>query len=185
MEYGYFHHPTTAEFIGTAEDDATNKDQKALCGQRSANNGSAEIEPSPLPEDGWKDDIRVFFPTDLTRPHDTMIEVTGTIGIKRKIDGLESYFYYAANRLDERPDGNVDSVLVSPEFPKFEKYFSPAFAQSYSKLPILGGEGEIAFHVFGKPDDNWQAVQAYYRFEDRNGNVLAVIPMPLFQEVGR
>ena len=187
LEYGYHHDLTTAEFLGTADDEMVNKSDKNECAQQNATGkGPAKIEANPLPKKGWKDKIHVFFPTDVKKPRDTMIEVNGEIGIASKEDGYLSYFDYTAKRLDGRPDGDVNSVLMSSVFPDQDKYFSPRFVEGTKKPPlILGSKGSVDFQIFGKPDDSWQAVPAYYRFEDKDGNVLAQIPLPLFQEVGR
>jgi len=179
------HEFTSAEFLGTADDEAENNANKDKCTKSVTEKGSAKILQKPLPENGWTDDIRVFFPTDVKRPYETMIEVSGAIGISGKSDGYVSFFNYIANRLPGRTAGDVDAVVVSPVFPDTGGYFSSAFAQEHQKAPTLGPKGEIGFHIFGKPYDNWRAVRAYYRFEALDGTVLAQIPLPLFQEVGR
>jgi hypothetical protein len=183
LEYGFKHDATSAEFLGTADDETANKGNKEQCGETVTETGPSKIQSNSLPKNGWKDEIRVFFPTDVNKPRDTMIEVTGEIGIYNNSDGYQSFFDYTAKRLDDRPDGDVDSVIVSPVFPN-GKYFSARFAVANTKPLILGSKGAINFQIFGKPYNNWQAVQAYYLFEAKDGNVLAQIPLPLFQEVG-
>lgn len=168
---------TKAQFLGTAQDEASNKAEK--CGPGSAK--SAIMERGALPTGGWASKLRIFFPTDIKDPSNSMIEVNGKIGIEIKDGGYTSFMTYYARPYKGRLKGDVQSVSIEPYFPDKAKPLIEDYLRDVGNHRILGEKGEINFSVSGNPEGYWTAVPAYYQFVSRDGAVLATTPIPLFK----
>jgi hypothetical protein len=177
IKYGNLGDRTPAQFMGSkADEDANTKGNYCQTGSEDAKQSVAE---NGIPADGWRDQVRVFFPSNPENPHDTMLEVTGVIGIEPKGDSFESFFSYQANQYKGRTEGNPEGISVRPVFPYAGDFFIKAFSENNNPFKAMGREGDIRWMV-KDPKPSWAPVPAYYEFVDRENRVLGSIPMPLF-----
>lgn len=185
IEYGNLGEITKADFIGTT-DDQHNNGNIPKCGQTYSETTRIEPVKKSLPANGWFDEIRIFFPSDLSNPHDTMLEVSGKIGLKvnGNGDGYTSFFDYEAKQYKDRPKGEIDQVSIQPFFPLRGEVFSAAFLSSNKEQATsLSKSGQITFNVEGSTNQKWRVVDALYEFRDKQDRVLAAIPIPLFENI--
>ncbi|QKD16300.1 hypothetical protein [Mesorhizobium sp. NZP2077] len=181
IKFGNLNNYTPAQFMGSAADEAENAHSNGCAGL--APSGGDTIEGAFL-TDGWSDNVRVFFPSDPDNPHDTMLELTGTIGLTNVGEGnYESFFKYRAARYKDRPDGQPGDVTVTPVFPYDREKFFSAYYNTNKEAARLGSDGNITFKVDAL-SAIWRPVPAYYEFRDRQNRVLGAIPMPLLGTAG-
>ncbi|MER8946538.1 MULTISPECIES: hypothetical protein [unclassified Mesorhizobium] len=182
LQYGGLQETVFADFLGTAEDNDRNK--MGDCEHQAAEYKEASAGVQGLPSEGYSDQVVVYFPSDVNKPRDTMLELTGQIGLSVDGDVYRSYFKYFVQRLEGRPDGKIENVRVEPRFPVGGDFFHPAFVKFNENGPVqLTEKGSIDFLVSGSRESNWRSVEAYYQFLDTESRVLAVVPIPLLQEV--
>lgn len=128
----------------------------------------------------------MYFPSDFSNPYDTMLELTGKVGFSVSDGVYNSFFNYFVQPLEGRTKGQIGDVRVEPYFPVAGEAFLAAYSKFNESGPkALDKEGSIAFQVPGEPENNWRAVEAYYQFIDREDRVVALVPMPLLQDVGK
>jgi hypothetical protein len=183
LKYGPSHAPTIAQFLGTADEDERNKADSG-CTQRPTSVQLKDVGAGGLPNEPYVDNIRIFFPSDPSRPRETMLEVTGRVGIEPAGESYTSFLEYYAHRYKDRPDGKIEDVLVQPGFPVSSKTFMEAYSASNKPTYQLQEKDRITFMVSGNADHNWRSVRAFYLFMNRDHKVLAAIPMPLLEDVG-
>ncbi|MER9663337.1 hypothetical protein [Mesorhizobium sp. M0134] len=186
IQYGNLGERTPAEFMGTADDEERNGKEGNCAPATQVGN---EPQGTDLPPDGWQDDVRVFFPSDPDDPHDTMLEVTGKIGIAPIPGGVtgggfQSFFAYSAKQYEGRKLGKVEDVTVTPVFPIKSDFFAAAFFKENKEATGLSRDGSISFDVLAPFSNAWRPAPAFYEFRDKHGRVLGAIPMPLFQSSG-
>jgi hypothetical protein len=100
-----------------------------------------------IPEGGYRDQVRVFFPSNPDKPRETMLEVNGVVGIDA-IDGIfQSFFSYSAQKYKGRPDGNPDNIRVRPRFVTTPESYYKAFLENNEEVTPLGSKGDIVFKI--------------------------------------
>lgn len=179
LQFGQLGEMTKAEFLGTGEDEEENGDGD--CKRQAAENWI--LNAAALPDKGYADDIVVYFPSDSKDPRNTMLELRGKIGIMPKGSTYQSFFHYQVNRLAGREKGNISDVRVEPFFPGKAEFAYSFYKESigdFSKL--LKPADNITFNVIGEFSDQWRVVEAYYKFIDRNNEVVAFVSLPLLLE---
>ncbi|TJU82968.1 MAG: hypothetical protein E5Y15_14895 [Mesorhizobium sp.] len=182
LQYGSLGEMTTAEFLGTVEDEERNR--SGDCTAQAAAVSEAKVVPSGLPPEGYADEVHVFFPSDVSNPHETMLELFGKVGIQVDGAAYSSFFSYGVRQLEGRAEGRVEDVRVEPYFPEASEQFASSFIKSNgSMIQALSSDGEISFDITGVKENAWRTVEAYYQFVDMGNNVVARIPMPLLQDV--
>lgn len=183
LKYGSSQAPTIAQFLGTADDEQRNK-QDSGCSQKPTSVQLKAVGAGRLPKESYVDKIRIFFPSDPSRPRETMLEITGKVGIEPEGQSYTSFLEYYAHRYKNRPDGKIDDVLVQPGFPVSTKTFMEAYSTSNKPVYPLREKDRITFTVSGAANHNWRSVRAFYIFMNRDHKVLAAVPMPLLEDVG-
>ncbi|RWD70776.1 hypothetical protein [Mesorhizobium sp.] len=184
LKYANLGATTTAEFLGTEEDGARNNADNS-CGQKSSAIQEKKTAAGGLPPEPYADDIRIFFPSDPSHPHDTMLEVTGKVGIKAEGGSYTSFFDYSARPYKDRPDGRLEDVMIAPSFGK-DSPFLDAFMASNKPSYTLEKRATITFTVSGSADHKWQSVEGFYYFvNSKSGQVLSALPVPLLQDTGK
>jgi hypothetical protein len=184
LKYGPSHAPTVAQFLGTAEDEKRNKTD-ANCRPAPTSVQDTHVGASGLPTEPYTNEIRIFFPSDPSRPRETMLEVTGRVGIEPEGNTYTSSLVYHAHRYKGRPDGQINDVLVQPGFPVSTDAFMQAYSASNKPSYVLREKDRIAFTVQGSANHIWRTVRAYYLFTNRDRQFLAAIPMPLLEDTGK
>jgi hypothetical protein len=177
IKYGNLGDHTPAQFMGTAAEQAENG-KGSPCVVAQSTGDVKKAEPG-VPEGGYEDVVRVFFPSNRERPRETMLVVDGKIGLSPTGDGYVSYFSYTAQPYKDRPDGNPEQVRVRPAFPFAQDIFLKAFYNSNSEAVPLQKEGKISFIVASAGKD-WIPVPAFYEFIDESGELLGAIRVPVF-----
>jgi len=184
LQYGSLGEITTAEFLGTGEDEQRNL--SGDCITQTSAVSEAKVVPSGLPPEGYADEVHVFFPSDISNPHETMLELFGKVGLE--VDGgtYSSFFSYAVRQLEGRAEGRVEDVRVEPYFPAANDEFASAFVKSNGgMIQALSSDGNISFDIVGSKENAWRTIDAYYQFLDKGNNVVARVPIPLLQDAGK
>lgn len=177
IKYGNLGNYDGAQFMGTAADEDQNaKDNQCIVVKTI---GDHKLAKPGIPEDGYKDQVRLFVPSNPDKPHDTMLEINGVIGIMPKDGAFESFFSYSAQKYKGRLDGNPDEVRVHPVFMTADKAYYEAFFENNKEYSPLGSKGEIVFKVTN-PTAALVPITAYYEFVSSNNRVVGSIPMPMF-----
>ncbi|MER9242852.1 hypothetical protein [Mesorhizobium sp. M0633] len=177
IKYGNLGDYAGAQFIGSAADEDENaKDNPCTVANTL---GGPELAKPGIPEDGYSDQVRVFFPSNPDKPRETMLEINGVIGIS-PIDGaFESFFTYSAQKYKDRPDGNPDAIRVRPIFVTAPESYYKAFFDYNKEITPLGSKGNIVFTVFHS-NTNLVPATAFYEFISSDNRVVGSIPMPIF-----
>ncbi|MER9574917.1 hypothetical protein NKI78_04590 [Mesorhizobium sp. M0400] len=177
IKYGNLGDYTDAQFMGSTADEAENA-QDNPCAEANIFGGHELAKPG-IPEDGYSDQVRVFFPSNPDKPRETMLEINGMIGIAAKDGAFESYFTYSAHKYKDRPDGDPDNIRVRPRFVTAPESYYKAFFENNKELIPLGYKGNIVFKV-SEATSSLVPVTAYYEFISPDDRVLGSIPMPMF-----
>ncbi|TPJ72551.1 hypothetical protein [Mesorhizobium sp. B2-7-1] len=188
IKFGNVGDHTEAQFMGSAADEKENANANENPCLTTHASLSPQLAHPGVPLEGYKDGVRVFFPSNPDEPHDTMLEVDGVIGVTAtyRDDGalgspFKSYFSYTAQKYKDRLKGDPDSVRVRPVFVADSDVYKEAFLKSNDNETdvVLGSKGQIVFEL---PVDNDTAVPigAYYQFISTDNRVLGTIPMPMF-----
>lgn len=186
IQYGGLGEITRAEFLGTEDDEARSNSGDCTSQAAAATFNEVKVEPLGLPQDGYADEVHIYFPSNADRPSETMLELYGKVGFTAKDDAYQSFFSYAVQPLDGRREGNVEDVRVEPYFPGSSEVFMSAFLKANASLQQpLAKEGSLTFDVTGNGFGKWRAVEAYYQFIDRENKIVARVPMPLLQAAGQ
>ncbi|NGN41196.1 hypothetical protein G6N74_08980 [Mesorhizobium sp. CGMCC 1.15528] len=183
LQYGGLGELTTADFLGTTDDEERNK--KGDCKNQAAEVRDVGTAIGGLPPSGYADEVQVYFPSDPSNPYDTMLELTGKIGFS--VDGsmYSSFFQYSVQQLQGREKGVVEEIRVEPYFPVAADKFVAAYTKANANTYALSKEGLINFKFFGESNNSWRTVEAYYQFIDKENHVVARIPMPLMLYEGQ
>ncbi|PTE08820.1 hypothetical protein C9427_19380 [Mesorhizobium helmanticense] len=181
IKFGSNGEHTPAEFMGTAADQEENTRYSPCKGGQAAVH--AVMGDDRLPADGYRDSVRIFFPSDPEDAYATLLELNGEIGIRPRDNAFESYFNYTLQRYKDRPDGRPEDVSIRPIFPDaYSKTLLAAYAEANPEPKLLSEKGEIAFTVAsagtGRP------INAFYEILGRSGEPIAALPMPMFNPLG-
>lgn len=178
IQYGNLGDVTPADFWGTADDEA----EVSNSGKCAQSGGGAQANQSgPLPEGGLQEAVKLFVPSDVENPHDTMLQIDGQVGIEpAENGGYKSYFYYAADKYKNRPLGDPNQIKVVPVFPIQSENFLAAFLKDNNGTTALSLKGQLNFYVPAAKNAQWSTIPAYYEFLDKNDRPVGAIPMPLF-----
>lgn len=200
LKYGNVGKTVVAQFLGTQAEEALAwkqvKNQCAGLGGRTT--------PAPPPEMRTADDVQkrqggalrpitfefeINFPSDFEHPHDTMLDLKGTVFLKL-ISGKEYQLgvNYVVSKFDGRPKGDPSIVRVQPGFTgpaeQLFQFFNASHKQGYLELgPSLDdrnsmAEGSFSFEVSGSK--NWELHSTAFQFVDKKENVLASLAVPVF-----
>ncbi|MGV8937999.1 MAG: hypothetical protein ACOH2J_12815, partial [Allorhizobium sp.] len=179
LQFGQLGDLTKADFLGTKEDQDNNGDGDC---ERQASR-KVIVKAVALPENGYADEVAVYFPSDAEDPYNTMLELRGKIGIEPDGSTYKSFFQYQVDRLEGRAKGKISDVRVEPLFPGPAESAYAFYKESRGDFSrVLSPSGDIAFDVVSKASNQWKAVEAYYQFFDKNNQVVAMIPLPLLLE---
>jgi hypothetical protein len=120
-----------------------------------------------------------FFPSDMSRPQETMLQMEGTVGVEvRGTDSYQSIVRYTMSRYPGS-EGNVSEIAFRPAFRGAAVALIPAFNRKNDGGAVRGaGDGQITFDV--QEVRNPQLVYASYNVLDREGRVVASIDFPVF-----
>ncbi len=119
-----------------------------------------------------------FFPSDVTRPQETMLQMEGTVGIEvRGADSYQSIVRYTMTRYPGS-EGNVSEIAFRPSFQGPAEVLIAAFNRRNDGAVRGVGDGQIAFDV--SDIRNPQLVYASYNVLDRSGRLVASIDFPVF-----
>ena len=174
--YGDRGDTASASFFGIAGDTSKVAEQ-ARVGCRAA---AAGISPS-----SWQSEIldilhavRNFFPSDTTRPNETMLELDGDIGVKR-LDNTRylSVFNYTLSPFNDSK-GDASQIKLQPMFTGATESLLPAFEKQNGKTVELREKGYVKFQI----DDlaNPSLAYASYGFINAHGEYLGSITLPVF-----
>ncbi|MER9629600.1 hypothetical protein [Mesorhizobium sp. M0296] len=177
IKYGNLGDFTDAQFMGSAADEDENAKDNP-CNIANTLRGHELAKPG-IPKEGYRDQVRVFFPSNPDKPRETMLEINGVIGIAA-VDGMfESFFTYSAQKYKGRPDGNPDDIRVRPRFVTAPESYYKAFFETNEEATPLGSKGDIVFKISGATS-SLVPVTAYYEFISPDNRVVGSIPMPMF-----
>ena len=177
VAYGRLGNQTYAQFMGSAEERDKARDEKCTpIGQGTKDLSRRET----LPKIEFQNPVKLFFPSDPERAHDTMLVLNGVVGIK-PIDGtFKTFFQYSLERYQDRPDGSPAEVFIHPSFPVQTEALMAAFMKENDEESPLTYKGIFAFTLPQQRDaSGWEAATASYELKNSNGDVLSAVPIPL------
>ena len=189
IEYGNVGQTTQAQFMGTAEDETlAEKERQSGCKSRISASVPAE-KVSLGAFDKLFMPVELFFPSDLAKSFDTMLQLTGAVGtLLTSNQSIEYYFEYRLNQVEGRPAGNPQDVKVRFRPPRhaeaLEKFFlitsqpKPS-ARDASKYVI---EASVPAPIGASPaasSTNFEVTLGAYEFFERNGKLVATAEFPI------
>jgi hypothetical protein len=180
LRYGNLTDKTTARFEGSQEDKAAAESD----GERQCL-AQAQIPPAqkvdiPRPTDplfGFKTRIRMFLPSSLARPRETMLKLEGETAIEPRSDQTYwSYFTYDVTRYADRPDGDPRDVRIGVEFPGVAEKLVSLIPEIPLAVPLV--IQKVSFGV--ESSSGWRLSSALYRFFDKDNQVITTLQFPVF-----
>lgn len=176
LEYGNRGGTTRARFLGTKDDRSKAKREH----RRGCRNAVANAPDSAVEK--FEDiilKITNYFPSDTKHAADTMLKLTGVIGIKHAgTDGYTSFMEYKI-RPYGKSDGSVRDISIRPDFRGAMEQLLPIFRKENGATRLkLATEGHVAFTA-KRPK---MATLAYSSYEilDRNNRTVAAVGFPVF-----
>ncbi|NGO50403.1 hypothetical protein [Allomesorhizobium camelthorni] len=184
IEYGNLKQKAVAQLLGDAQDEKKSSNPDEVGCRRSLGFDAAPTEKAvELPSDGLMEETRLFVPSDIKDPANSMLEVNVSYGIKPGTNGYESYFVYNATPYQGSSNANPDLIRIKPRFSPKAQYLLNAFSGQVSKDYLqVAKEGSFSFGVSGAA--KWEIEPAFYDFVDQDGNVLTSLHVPLFSPAG-
>ena len=188
IEYGNLGERNVAQFLGDARDElATGSAGETECraGAKSAllSEQSPEVE---LPPEPWSESVQAYFPSDLSRSHETLLKLDGTIQIVGKPnEGYSTVFSYSVQPYEGRPDGKPSDLRVRLYFPEFNKNLLAEFYNiNKTVIYTLEAKNEITYFI-PSFSNKWIIVSAFLEFIDQNDKIVATIRIPAFTPLER
>jgi hypothetical protein len=176
LSYGNRGDADQGQFLGTGADEEKVKDEKDR-GCRAASARSTEAGPSG-PIRLIRLVFRNFFPSDVTRPRETLMQMDGTVQVLPQTSSSYSSVITYTMRRYEGSEGNATDITFRPAFRDDARPLLSAFNRRNDGAVKGSVEGRIAFDV---PEiSNPRLVYSSYDVLDRAGNVVAAIDFPLF-----
>jgi len=181
IEYGNLTDTTVAQFLGDALDEEYSHSARETECKGPVKASNFERPEIQFPSEGWQQEIHTFFPSDLEKEHDTLLELWGKLNIKLIDSEYVIDFSYEAAPYKGRLDGNPNDVLFRPIFPNDRDYFDKAVRSDVGidAFQKLGPKGSIryAFSVFF---DRWVISPAFFEFSDLGQKPIAYVQFPAF-----
>lgn len=186
ISYSYVGETEIAQFSGTpAEEKLATAQASNRCtglgSQSTPETATASIEASPRPVKltSMSLPVSVNFPSDLSRPRETMLEFKGEANLEQTSDSsYRSITTYTLSRVEGRPDGNPELVRIKPMFRGLAERLYSFFNRSYPDGFAPLESGRLGFDVSGGED--WAFSPAVFAFVDRDNRVLAEMEIPAF-----
>ncbi|RUV75962.1 MAG: hypothetical protein EOR30_16850 [Mesorhizobium sp.] len=184
IKYGNLDGRVVSQFLGDANDE-----QKSGMANEASCRQQAGIEAPPtrtieLPPEGVTEATRLYVPSDLGDPTNSMLALDIAYGVKPDKTGYTSYFGYTANPVMPGSKANVDEIRVRPKFSVGSDDLYAAFREQVSKDYVsLAKSGGFQFSVSGSRQ--WAVQPAFYEFVDKDDNVLSSFTIPLFTPADR
>ena len=189
IEYGNLGERTVAEYTGSDGDAADeNKEDEKNCVVKAKGQSAGEQKPTPSgekkqglnnPIESFKDDFSVYFPSNPSKPHDTMLKMAGNLGVVKKDDTTYlSLMEYSLSPAEGRPDGSTKGIKLRPQFTGAAEMVLPYFKKFYPEDIQLSDNKEVAFTVSGGSE--WRLSFGTYEILDSDNKKLAAIRIPLF-----
>ncbi|RUV01001.1 hypothetical protein EOA79_19605 [Mesorhizobium sp. M1A.F.Ca.IN.020.03.2.1] len=184
IKYGNLEDKVVAQFLGDAKDE-----QKSGTSNEASCRQQAGVEAPPtdaieLPPEGVTEATRLYIPSDLNDPTNSMLALDISYGIKPGGNGYTSYFGYTANPVVPGSKANVEEIRLLPKFSAGADTLYAAFRDQVTKDYLsLGKSGGFQFSVAGS--EQWDVQPALYEFVDKDNNVLSSFSVPLFTPADR
>jgi hypothetical protein len=199
IEYGNLGERTVAEYTGSDGDAADeNKEDEKNCVIKAKGQSAGENKPTSAgekkpaaaagekkqgsnnPIESFKDDFSVYFPSNPSKPHDTMLKMAGNLGIVKKDDtNYLSVMEYTLSQAEGRPDGSTKGIKLRPQFTGAAEMVLPYFKKFHPEEDIqLSDNKEVVFAVSGGSE--WRLSSGTYEILDSDNKKLAAIRIPLF-----
>lgn len=172
--YGERGDTTSGTFFGIDGDERRVEDE-AKRGCRAA------VESGPPSPSGIGDillKIKNFFPSDARNPKNTMLQLDGSVGIKRTgIDSYSSFFEYEVKPY-ANSRGSVENVSVRPVFRGAAEGLLSSFNKYNGESRRLEAKGRISFEVFGV--NSPLLAYASYDLYEQDNQLVGGIDFPVF-----
>jgi hypothetical protein len=185
IEYGNLGETTAAEYVGSDADAADeNKEDERKCvieakGQSAGEKKQGKEHGLNNPLESFKDGFSVYFPSNPSKAHDTMLRMAGNLAVVKKDDKTYlSLMEYSLSRAEGRPDGSTKGIKLRPQFTGAAEMVLPYFKNHYPEDVQLSDNKEVAFTVSGGSE--WRLSSGMYQILDSDNKQLAAIRIPLF-----
>jgi hypothetical protein len=134
-------------------------------------------------------DFSINFPSDLSKPRETMLTFSGTAKLQPKNEQkYENHIYYTLRRAEKRPSGDPSAVRIDPSFTGVAERLYKFFDTKYpGALVSLGDEasrttgtatGEISYEV--SANSGWVFAPTVFELLDAAKMTIAEIELPAF-----
>ncbi|BCG73415.1 hypothetical protein MesoLj113a_45730 [Mesorhizobium sp. 113-1-2] len=184
IKYGNLDDRVVSQFLGDAGDE-----QKSGMANEASCRQQAGVEAPPtntieLPAEGLNEATRLYVPSDLQDPTNSMLALDISYGIKPGGDGYTSYFGFTANPVVPGSKANIEEIRLRPRFAAGSDILYAAFRDQVTKDYVtLGKSGGFQFSVAGSAQ--WNVQPAFYDFVDKDNRVLSSFSVPLFTPAAR
>ncbi len=122
--------------------------------------------------------FRNSFPSDSNKPNETMMQISGQVGIQKiGSDRYSSLLQYAINPSSESA-GKASSARLRPAFRGAGEKFVGAYREKNPEQMPLASSGTVRFEVANV--GNASLIYEAYEILDSEGKVVASIAVPLF-----
>lgn len=100
------------------------------------------------PSNGWMDQFRLFFPTNLEDTYNTMVRLEAKVSVSINEEVTSINMVYQASLLEGRNSGDPTMVRYVVRFPSAESMLADiAYRQISSEPQSLGEDGGFAFDI--------------------------------------
>lgn len=183
IQYGNLGRKVVAQFLGDANDErrSANNTAEVECRKELGLDSAPAEDVVELPPNGISEESRIFVPSDLSDPLNSMLEVNFSYGVKQQAEGYDSFFAYSAKPYKGSTKANPEAVHLRSRFTPDAKVLYGAWSEATSNYIQLAKEGAFSFSVAG--DNKWKIEPAFYDFVDKDGNILTSLTVPLFEPV--
>ncbi|UQS16599.1 hypothetical protein [Pseudomonas sp. HS6] len=176
LEYGNRGDFTSAPFFGT-EADKKSIDLEKTNGCRAA--ATSRISASETTIENIILKFRSFFPSDVSRPDTTMLQIDGEVGIKKTGDNqYQSFFNYEVAPYKDSKNGVIKSITIKPAFSGPTEGLTEWFFKSNQKTANLASKGIIKFDV--SEVNNPSLTYASYELYSEKNELIAAIELPVY-----
>jgi hypothetical protein len=122
--------------------------------------------------------VRSFFPSDGKRPSETMLVLTGEIGLQPSDTSFKTYINYAISKYPGRLEGEPLDLRLKPRLEHETEFLLPYFLQTYKEGAVqLLPKGFISFSA---PIESPNIASAAFDIVDRGGTIVGTMTLPVF-----
>jgi hypothetical protein len=122
--------------------------------------------------------VRSFFPSDGKRPTETMLVLTGEIGLQPSETSFKTYINYAISKYPGRQEGEPLDLRLKPRLEHETEFLLPYFLQAYKEGTVqLLPKGFISFSA---PIESPNVASAAFDIVDRGGTIVGTMTLPVF-----